>query len=213
MVKQLFVLGCPGSGKSTISRYIEMLARDRGWSARSINDYENLYWMFQADTKYGRFRAVAFGGFDILDPYIRDTALKELKEEAQSSCSANTNELVLIEFSRCNYNKALKLFGKAFLCDAHFLFLDVDGDTCIRRVRERVVHPHSLNDHFVSDYVIDCFSRERNRQYVESELKLDYKIADDRVCILDNGGSLKEVAAYIKQIIDTLLPVPVSASS
>lgn len=204
MMVKLFVLGCPGSGKSTVSTYIAMLARDNGWLPRLINDYKNLYRMFRADTKLEQFRHVAFGGFDILDPCVRDTALKELKEQAQLSCSTK-NELVLIEFSRGNYGQALKLFGKDFLCDANFLFLDADTDTCIQRVRERVAHPQNLNDHFVSNYVIDCLCQQSNSQSMASNLKTDFGIADRKIEVLDSRGSIQKLAYDVKRFVDTVI--------
>ena len=209
MVKQLFVLGCPGSGKSTISRYIEMLARDRGWSARSINDYERLYRMFQADTECERFRPVAFGGFDILDPFVRDIALRELREKAQRSYTTR-NELVLIEFSRCNYSYSLKIFGEDLLSDANFLFLDADIDTCIRRVHERAEHRKNSSDYFVSNLVIDRHCQLSNSQSVASSLRTDLGIADHKIEVLDSRGSIQKLAHDVKRFVDTvILSVPI----
>jgi hypothetical protein len=74
MVEKLFVLGCPGSGKSTISDYIAMLAHDRGWSAHPINDYDILYEMFQADAKGKHFRPTTHGGFDVIHPPVYEGA-------------------------------------------------------------------------------------------------------------------------------------------
>ena len=42
----VFLLGRPGSGKSTTESLIRMLARDHGWLYHSINDYEHLQKMF-----------------------------------------------------------------------------------------------------------------------------------------------------------------------
>ena len=51
MVVKVFVFGCPGSGKSTASSYIEMIARDKGekWSTFRINDYGFLDDWFHVD--------------------------------------------------------------------------------------------------------------------------------------------------------------------
>lgn len=209
MVKQLFVLGCPGSGKSTISSYIAMLARDKGWSARPISDYEYLYRMFQADTKQEKFRRIAFGGFDILDPFVRDIALRELREKAQRSYTTR-NELILIEFSRCNYSYSLKLFGEDLLSDVNFLFLDADIDTCIRRVHERAEHRKNPSDYFVSNLVIDRHCQLSNSQSVASSLKTDLGIADHKIEVFDSRGSIQKLAHDVKRFVDTvILPVPI----
>ncbi len=135
MIEKLFVLGCSGSGKSTVSRCIEVLAHDRGWSAHSMNDYRILYEM------------------------------------------------------------------------SSFLFLDADVDTCMRRVNERIARACSLDDHFVPDHVIDCFGQKGCKLYIESDLKLDYGIADHKVQVLDTRGSIKEVADYVEYFVANLLPI------
>jgi adenylate kinase family enzyme len=210
MVEKLFVLGCPGSGKSTISNYLAMLARDRGWPARPINDYEILYEMFQADTKQEHFRSAAHGGFDVIHLPVYDTALDKLKERVQTLRPIK-DELILIEFSRSNYREALSRFGKDFLSDAYFLFLDTDIETCIERVRQRITLPRSIHDHFVPDHVICRHCQEGNRDYVASGLKLDFEIADYKIQILDNRAPIEEVALDVKRFVDTILPVPAGA--
>ena len=46
MLKIVFLLGRPGSGKSSVAGLIQMFARDHGLSFHSINDYEHLQKMF-----------------------------------------------------------------------------------------------------------------------------------------------------------------------
>ncbi len=214
MVKQLFVLGCSGSGKSTISRYIEMLARDKGWSAYFISDYNILYAMFQADAKHEKFDLADHGGFEVLDMSVYDTALDELNRQAQDLTeNAGENELVIVEFARCVYGEALKHFDDDVIRTAHFLFLDADIDTCKRRVRERIAQPQSLDDHFVPNDVIECFGQASCKHYIESRLKLDYEINDDKILILDNNGPLEENAHHIEQFVDTILSFLVSVGS
>ncbi len=208
MVEKLFVLGCSGSGKSTVSRYIAMLARDSGWSVHLISDYGILYEMFLADTKCEKFDHADHSGFDVLDMSVYDTALDKLNIQTQALIeNAEGNELVIIEFARYDYSKALKHFDGDFLRTAHFLFLDAEIDTCVQRVRERIVQPGGLDDHFVPDHVIECFGQKSNRQYIESGLKLDFGIGDERVRILDSGGPIEELMQLVKQFIDTNLPV------
>ena len=47
MEKKVFILGLPGSGKSTAARYIECLAKSNGWVPVRFNDYDILYEMFR----------------------------------------------------------------------------------------------------------------------------------------------------------------------
>jgi hypothetical protein len=86
MVQNVFVLGLPGSGKSTTLRHIEMLARDYHWSPNLLQDYCILYEMFQADREGIRFSSTiydGYDGFDIHDFTAFNDALKELVRRLQ----------------------------------------------------------------------------------------------------------------------------------
>src|SRR5437762_11241884 len=108
MAVKLFILGLPGSGKSTVARYIAEYARDRQWSTTHINDYAILYEMFQKDTQ-GQFKPAAYGGFDVHDLIVFDTALRKLEQKVKTHIStAQLEEITLIEFSRNNYEKAFQ---------------------------------------------------------------------------------------------------------
>lgn len=216
MVKLLFVFGCSGSGKSTISHRVVKFAQASGWDSLAINDYPILYEMFQADRKREKFdhADMVLGGFDVRDTSVYDTALDELNRQVRTITErAKENALVIIEFARCDYREALKHFDDCFLHAAHFLFLDADIKTCKQRVLERIAQPQSLDDHFVPDDVIECFGQASCKHYIESRLKLDYEINDDRILVLDNNGPLEDNAQRIKQFVDTILSVLVPAGS
>ncbi len=105
MAVKLFILGLPGSGKSTVSRYISSYAGDRLWSTTHINDFAILYEMFLEDTQ-GKFKPAdaEYGGFDVLDLAVFDTALKKLERKVRAHIStAPLEDVILIEFSRNDY--------------------------------------------------------------------------------------------------------------
>jgi nucleoside-triphosphatase THEP1 len=139
MAVKIFILGRPGSGKSTAIRHIEAyLKKDYpGWSVIPFNDYEILQEMFRVEklfpTNRPKFRETEHGGFDVVDFSVLDTVLKELERQVRGRCSTK-DELIFIEFARDDYSKALEQFSHTFLQDAHFLFLDTDVRTCIQRV-------------------------------------------------------------------------------
>jgi adenylate kinase family enzyme len=198
MVVKVFVFGCPGSGKSTASSYIEMIVRDKGdkWSTFRINDYKILDGWFQDDTEEKRFRPSEYGGFDITIPKVYDEALDALKEEVLQHQPSRMIELIVIEFARCDYQHALEQLGKEFRKEAYFLFLDADIETCVQRIHERVQHPNTLDDHFVSNKVIECYDRPN---YVETNiflLKTTFEIDDARVRIIDNSKNCNERDFY-----------------
>src|SRR6266700_2647817 len=171
MAVKIFILGLPGSGKSTVVRYISKYARDNAafvkstgnknrevhslswlkklvrflttfkeqsnkqWSTTHITDYDILYQMFQEDTQ-GQFEPADFGGFDIIDLSAFDVALKSLEQQVNEYIStAKSTEIILIEFSRNDYQRAFQQFSHAsFLKDAYFLYLDANIETCKRRI-------------------------------------------------------------------------------
>src|ERR1700751_5396524 len=130
MVVKLFILGLPGSGKSTISQYISEYASDRHWSTMHFYDYSILCQMFKEDS--GRqFRPTGYDGFDVLDLSAIDRALQQLEHVVSRYLSiSHFEEIILIEFSRNNYEQAFRIFSQEILKDAYFLHLNVDLDIC-----------------------------------------------------------------------------------
>ena len=162
MIAKLFILGRPGSGKSTVARYITKLAQHEGWVPTPYCDYNILYDRFQAELHnpsctQQHFETVDHDGFRVIDFSVLNPALKTIQRKVTTSledCNPATQRLFVIEFARDDYIQALRQFDPAFLQDAHFLFLDADVDLCIQRIHNRVAHPDSIDDHFVSDDII-----------------------------------------------------------
>ena len=78
-VKLLFVLGLPGSGKSTIAHEIAKYIDNRGLENIRINDYAILEQMFHDDVERKKFRPTDYGGFDVIDLAVIDAALEQLE--------------------------------------------------------------------------------------------------------------------------------------
>jgi adenylate kinase family enzyme len=206
MTVKLFILGLPGSGKSTVARHISSYARGRQWSTTHFYDFAILYEMFMADTQ-GQFKPAdaEYGGFDVLDLAVFDTALRKLEQKVKAHIStAHLEEIILIEFSRNDYEKAFQQFSREFLQDAYFLYLRVDLEICKRRIRERIAKPNTVDDHFVSEYIFEAYYNEDNGQSIPQILKGKYKIGEYRVKIIDNGGSQAESSALFNQFIDVV---------
>src|SRR2546421_8366791 len=128
MALKVFVLGRPGSGKSTATRRILKLVQRKGLSAIRVNDYEILQsWFkqekFQPCNDHKQFRSTAYNGFDVTDFSVLNTALEELEKRVWKYIYSAKNEFILIEFARDDYGKALSFFSKNFLQNAYFLFL------------------------------------------------------------------------------------------
>jgi adenylate kinase family enzyme len=202
MAVKLFVLGLPGSGKSTVARYISMRAKDRQWSTTHINDFAILYKMFEEDTE-GQFKPASYGGFDVLDFAVFDTALRKLEQKVNGYIfPANSERLLLIEFSRNDYEKAFKQFSQEFLQDAYFLYLSVDLETCRRRIHERIAHPLTPDDHFVSEYIFDAYYSKENGHFIPHSLERDFGIDMQKVKLVNNTCSLEEASPILVSFFD-----------
>jgi len=178
MVVKLFILGRPGSGKSTAINWFVELAERRGYSATHIRDYAILSKMFKKDIHQEKFLPDGHEGFIVKNFHVKDfhgsvldDALQELEkhvkaciQELQRS-SKKKKEILLIEFARDDYDKALNNFTPEFLENAYFLFVDLDLEKCIERIHlrrdnnspVRIKQNNNvsrLDCHFVSDSVM-----------------------------------------------------------
>ena len=159
--------------------------------------------LFQIGTEQRKFRATEHGGFDVLDFSVLDTALKELEKQVRHRFSSRREELIVIEFARDDYSKALQQFSPAFLKDAYFLFIDADMNTCIERVQNRVAHPTSEDDHFVSEAILRNYY---NRQRIPSNLKINGGESIDklRVKLIDSSGIYQDFIKKVNQFVSVI---------
>src|SRR5258708_35513962 len=116
MPHKIFILGLPGSGKSTISRYIlkYMQRYHDEYSITRICDYDILYQMFKDDPDHKSFYPTQHDGFYVKDPAMYVLALKKLEEIVVNDSDYAKKDLVIIEFARTDYTKAFKNFNPTF---------------------------------------------------------------------------------------------------
>jgi adenylate kinase family enzyme len=200
---KVFVLGRPGSGKSTAAQRVNCLLRQNGWIARHINDYDILHEMFLEDIQHLKFRPTEHNGFDAIDLTVMDIALQKVEGKVQECLSSV--DVVTIEFARNDYRMALQQFDPAFLKNAYFFFLDADIETCLRRVHERVERSASIDDHpSFSDDVFRSYYDKENGEYMLHCLQREFGIRK-QVKVINNTGSFKDFVTYVEQFANAIL--------
>jgi adenylate kinase family enzyme len=206
---KLFVLGLPGSGKSTVShaiiRYVKQ--KYKNWSVDRICDYGILYNMFRADVKRKDFYPVKYGGFYVTNPAKYDFALHQLEKEVETFRSTK-HKLIVIEFSRGNYLDAFKIFDEGFLSNSSFLYLHTGINSCLARVAQRVENPQCIDDHFVPERTFDRFNGKDTEEYarnVNIGILKSYEGKYSRFRIIDSSGTLQDTIVQSTSFVDEII--------
>ena len=207
MVIKVFVLGLPGSGKSSVSQHIMDYISQQHTNrvAERVNDYNIL--LRKRETSSERFNPTEKfkdKGFIVKDIAVYDEALKEA--ESKVSLFSISTEFVVIEFVRKSYEDAFNVFERSFVVEnSYFLFLDTDVATCKRRIHERVTHWKSTDDHYVPHLVFSLYDVSRNRVYIKAGLKLRFGIDDSRIKIIRNKETLQDILPEVEKFVDFIL--------
>jgi shikimate kinase len=204
---KLFLLGLPGSGKSTVSRHIAKYVQNRynQWSVIRDNDYDILHAMFEADTE-GKFTATEHSGFNVNDLSVCDEALKKLEAKLRDILqTAPDKHIITVEFARDDYIHAFGQFNHDFVQDAYFLFLDADFKTCKHRIHKRVTHPRTPDDHYVSKHIFKTYYAHYQRIYPITVLVQQYGIDEQCIKVIKNNGLYEHIAKEIQEFVDTIL--------
>lgn len=204
MVVKLFILGLPGSGKSGAALHISDFMRDHKWIVAYFRDYDILYEMYKEDDEGKRFsstKASGYDGFDVLDFSAPDEALEKLERKVswRQKPAVGEKDLIIIEFSRVDYCKALNFFASHLTSDAYILFIDAEIPVCKRRIKNRVEYPKTLDDHYVSEYIFTAYYEQDHRDYanlVASQIKMQFSVRDENIQVIYNGSTVSEQQFY-----------------
>jgi adenylate kinase family enzyme len=187
MTEKLFLLGRPGSGKSTIRRYITKIAQHEFWSPYPISDTKILQNMCAADREHIHIRPAEFAGFEVLDFSILDNALKSIEgrvEKALERHELDRPRIAIIEFARSDYVQALSQFDPTFLKDAHFLILESDINTCMKRIYERTRCHEFADDMYVPGNIMEGYYQVDATQETVHQLQKALGLSGHRIQLM-----------------------------
>jgi len=212
----LFILGRPGSGKSTAARHIvdQVRLHYNDWSTVRINDYDILYEMSRVDKRFSSTAYDGYDGFDVLDHSAFDDALCRLKNRIAKEIKSNAKrKLIIIEFARDDYSKTLKRFFPELLRNAYFLFIDTSIPICKQRIHERVSKPLAEriaeDDRFVSPFIFETYYRRDNQRYFSSvaiQLEKESHVSESHVGVIeDNNLTLVDFKDQVESLVGRIL--------
>lgn len=198
MSVKLFVLGRPGSGKSTAIHRISELASRRNYSTHHIKDYDILLEMYKQDVRHEDFCPADWDGFDVINFLVLDAALQKLEEQVLNlekvSSSLGQKEIIMIEFARDDYVKALNNFSPDFLKNVYFLFVETGLETCIERIHSRRANNSPNTDHHsVSDAIMT------NYYHTDNWSDVVPMFSGQHYALKNNGKSVKD---FEQQVIN-----------
>lgn len=213
MSLNLFILGRPGSGKSTVANAIIALLEGKGFGVIRINDYGYLYSEFQneqnqgkAVSKQARFKKTRNNGFEVKNPTVLDDALDYIATQAIQASANMIYDVVILEFARSDYSASLKRFPSSLLQDACFLYIEVDMPTCIKRVKNRSANTNkSPDDTYISPKTFKRYYSKDNGLYMSQGFIEEFVLGRKQVRMIHNMGSLKDFEDQIREFSKNIL--------
>ncbi len=164
----LFLLGRPGSGKSTIARLLREHFNER--EVLLYDDYAFLSSMAKAERRSGRARTSRARfrellnpgqhGFEILDFSVLKLVLHRVNTSVCQHLS-RSDAVILVEFARDTYlnEHVWQYFSPEVSMSARYIYCDADLDTCIERVgkRNQYITPEIMRGYYGQDGLPSLF--------------------------------------------------------
>lgn len=180
----VFLIGRPGSGKSTIARAIQEVAAQASvfrpvvW----LSDVGFLWDYFVGSAQQGsRAERTQDGGFYITDDGLYDDAMRNLARGAKRE--GRQAGLLVLEFARNNYEKAFGILDSEGVSPDLVVYLDIDMDNALLRNRKRkiegghYVSEREMLSYYTSDDLHEITSKLGSRLLIVSQNELPNEAA------------------------------------
>ncbi|CAH6784204.1 conserved hypothetical protein [Vibrio chagasii] len=187
MLEIVFIIGKPGSGKSSVINHMRsLLGCTPDSNIKIYNDWNILFEMAVEGEFFNKVERYGDNGFKVKDNLAYDMALQRLVNKLKLEYSEDIT--LIVEFSRCNYVHSFSLF-KSFLKEKKYsiVYIDTNFKTCEYRNLEREgysVPPEVMKGHFSDDDIDELIS-----------------VFSPLVYLLDNMGE----PSLLKQKVESLL--------
>jgi len=207
-IKFIFMLGRPGCGKSYLYKnvFVPVLKEKIGEIER-MDDFPVLKKLLDEDTEFKRHLRKD-GGFEVTDWSIVDDVLKEMDSILKRKES--NNKIIILEFARDNYKKALLNFSDYIKEKTLLLYIWAPFEVCLESNKNRFEKGKDIDDHIVPINLMNTYYRTDDLEeiFVESKNNLPKKFNDWNIVFFDNSNrdlDLKEKQKIFKKLIEEFL--------
>lgn len=206
MFSYVFLLGRPGSGKSLIYRMLSNMIKDRNLAdeVMRIDDFQVLEDLFEEDKDQEKHLETE-GGFKVTDISILDDVLKRINQNLKEL--QRPGRLIFVEFSRSNYEGAMKNFDADVLEDVLIVYIYSPFElTLERNLRRFEESSGEVDDHLVPKDMMETYYKNDDYEetFLDSEESLQDSAPADLVVVRNDSEGVEKLREELMKVIEAL---------